>query len=175
MDLLAEDRLIRPESRVDLLSNQLVLVASAMHARPVDLSDAWDLSDALGPGRLAMAMVDAVPAGIYGQAALNEFGLWDSIAPKVAQTDNVRAALALVASGAAPLGVVYHSDAHANPRVQIVAEFPAGSHPPIVYPAALVAGGPAPAPAAQFLSYLTSPPARDLFRSAGFIPLPEPR
>lgn len=175
MDLLEADGLIVPDSRVDLLSNRLVLVASAMSARPVDLSDRWDVTDALGPRRLAMALVDAVPAGIYGQAALSHFGLWETLAPRVAQTDNVRAALALVAAGAAPLGIVYYSDARADPRVQIVAEFPARSHPPIVYPAALVTNGPSPAAAAQFLSYLSSPPAQDLFAREGFAPLPETR
>lgn len=174
MDLLEADGLIRPESRVDLLSNRLVLVASAMSARTVDLSDPWDVSDALGSGRLAMALVDAVPAGIYGAEALRNLGLWETLSPRVAQSDNVRAALALVAAGAAPLGLVYYSDAHVEPRVRIVAEIPTDSHPPIVYPAAVLAGSAAPDAAAQFLSYLTSPPARDFFRDTGFDPLPRP-
>lgn len=174
MDLLEAEGLIRTDSRVDLLSNRLVLVASAMSARTVDLSDQWDVTDALGSGRLAMALVDAVPAGIYGAAALRNLGLWDTLAPRVAQSDNVRAALALVAAGAAPLGVVYYSDAHAEPRVRIVAEIPTDSHPPIVYPAAVLTGSSAPAAATQFLDYLTSPPAQELFRDEGFAPLPQP-
>ncbi|MEM8958956.1 MAG: molybdate ABC transporter substrate-binding protein [Pseudomonadota bacterium] len=174
MDLVEADGLIRPESRVDLLSNRLVLVASAMSARRVDLSDPWDVNDALGSGRLAMALVDAVPAGIYGAEALRSLGLWEGIASRVAQSDNVRAALALVAAGAAPLGLVYYSDAFAEPRVRIVAEIPTDSHPPIVYPAAILTESAAPDAATQFLSYLTSPPARDLFRNAGFEPLPRP-
>lgn len=171
MDVLEKEGLVLPGSRVDLIANRLVLIAPAGSARAVDLTDRWDVDAALGPGRLAMALVDAVPAGIYGQAALRHFGLWEALAPRVAQSDNVRAALALVASGAAPLGIVYASDAEAEPRVRVVAEFPAESHPAIVYPAAVLAQGPAPDAAVQFLGYLQSPPARDHFRSQGFLPV----
>jgi molybdate transport system substrate-binding protein len=125
-----------------------------------------DLVQRLGAGRLAMALVEAVPAGIYGKTALEKLGLWDSVAPRVAQTDNVRAALALVAVGAAPLGVVYASDAQAEPRVHVVAIFPETSHPPILYPAAAVAGRDTDAVRA-FLDHLQSGAAQDALRAHG--------
>jgi molybdate transport system substrate-binding protein len=114
-----------------------------------------------------MALVDAVPAGIYGRAALESLGLWAAVAPQVAQTDNVRAALALVATGEAPLGIVYASDAAAEENVTVVGTFPAGSHPPIVYPAALIAGRDN-AAAAAFLDHLRGPEARAAFERQGF-------
>jgi molybdate transport system substrate-binding protein len=133
---------------------------------PVALAEGSDLPQRLGEGRLAMALVDAVPAGIYGREALVALGLWDRIAPRVAQTDNVRAALALVATGEAPMGIVYATDAAAEPRVAVLGRFPEGSHGPIVYPAALVAGHGAAAPG--FLDFLGSATARALFEAQGF-------
>lgn len=167
-ELEAAGRLV-PGTRADLLGNALVLVAAGEDAAPVDLLDPTALPDRLGTGRLALALVDAVPAGIYGRAALSSLGLWDAVAPRVAQTDNVRAALALVATGAAPFGVVYLSDAVAEPRVQIVARFPEDSHPPIVYPVALVAGHDGPG-ARALLDHLTTPAARAIFEAQGFTP-----
>ena len=159
MDAVA-DRLV-PGSRVDLLTNRLVLVG------PVD-APAADLADALGgDGRVAMAFVDAVPAGIYGQAALEHLGLWDAVRPRVVEADSVRAALALVAVGAAPLGIVYATDAEAERQVAIVALIPEDSHPPILYPAAAIAGGDEDG-AADFLAFLGGDRARALFRAAGF-------
>lgn len=166
MDLLEAEGLIAAESRRDLLGNRLALVARAP-ARPLDPAD---LPQALGQGRLAMALVEAVPAGIYGRAALEALGLWEELAPRVAQADNVRAALALVATGAAPFGIVYATDAAAEPRVSAVATFPEGSHPPIVYPAALVAG--ADPAAAAFLDWLAGPEAGAVFADLGFAPPP---
>ena len=167
MDRLEGAGLIAAGTRIDLLGNRLVLVASGRDARPVDLGPGTDLAGRLGDGRMAMALVDAVPAGIYGKAALSTLGLWESVAPKVAQTDNVRAALALVASGAAPFGVVYATDAAAEDDVTRVATFPADSHPPIVYPAAAVAGGDT-ARADAFLRFLRGPSARAAFEARGF-------
>jgi molybdate transport system substrate-binding protein len=126
--------------------------------------------DRLGDGRLAMALVDSVPAGQYGRAALEHLGLWTAVAPKVAQADNVRAALALVALGEAPLGIVYATDAMAEPRVAVVATFPPDSHLPIVYPGALtVAAVPA---AGGFLDALAGPVGQAAFAAAGFTPPP---
>lgn len=159
MDALEADGLLLPGSRTDLLGNSLVLIAHDNTA-PMEITA---LPDALGEAHLAMALVDAVPAGIYGKAALNSLGLWDSLAPHVAQTDNVRAALALVALGEAPFGITYATDAMADPRVTVVASFPADSHPPITYPlAALTEAG------LPFAAYLRSPEARTVFEAQGF-------
>lgn len=169
MDALEAAGRLAPGTRSDLLGNSLVLIAADTEAPVIDLSDPGDLPQRLGNGRLAMALVDAVPAGIYGQAALASLGLWEAVAPQVAQTDNVRAVLALVASGAAPFGVVYRSDALAEPRVRVVADFPENSHPPIVFPLAIVDGRDRAGPRA-LLAYLTSPAARAVFEAQGFSP-----
>lgn len=167
MDTLdAEGRLVAGTRR-DLLGNRLVLVAGGGQAAPLDLADPDTLADRLGSGHLAMALVDAVPAGIYAKAALDSLGLWAGVTSRVVQTDNVRAALALVATGAAPLGVVYASDAVAEPRVTVVATFPETSHPKIVYPVAILAGHDGPGPRA-LLDHLSSPAARALFEAQGF-------
>jgi len=166
MDVLQAGDLIDPDSRRDLLGNSLVLVAHGP-ADAMDLSADLDLAGLLGPGRLAMALVEAVPAGIYGREALQSLGLWDQVAPLVAQTDNVRAALALVALGEAPLGIVYATDAMAEPAVTIVGTFPPDSHPPITYPVARVYG-PADTGAEDFLTFLHGPQARLLFEAEGF-------
>lgn len=168
MDHLAAKGLIRNDSRVDLLGNALVLIGPAGDA-PMTLSD---LPARLGNGPLAMALIDAVPAGIYGKEALMSLGLWAAIQDRVAQTDNVRAALALVALGEAPLGITYHSDALAEPRVAVLATFPADSHPPITYPAALTSDSTSPQ-AGAFLAYLQSPEASAILGHAGFVPLTE--
>ncbi|MFY0312598.1 molybdate ABC transporter substrate-binding protein [Leisingera sp. D0M16] len=166
MDVLQQEGLVDPASRLDLLANRLVLIAHGNDSAPLDLAAA-DLGGLLGEGRLAMALTDAVPAGIYGKAALTALGHWTAVAPKVAQTANVRAALALVASGEAPMGVVYATDAGAGSNVSVIAVFPEGSHPPIVYPAAAVAGGNS-EEAKAFLEYMRSPEAREIFLRHGF-------
>ena len=139
MDALAEGGLIRPESRRDILGNRLILVAADKAAAPVEIVAGFDLAGMIGDGKLAMAMVDSVPAGQYGKQALTYLGVWDAVLPKVAQSDNVRAALRLVASGEAAYGIVYASDAVAEARVAVVGTFPDDSHQPIIYPAAVVA------------------------------------
>ena len=168
VDTLEASGDVRPETRTPLLSNRLVLVAHGA-AAPVDLTPPLDLVPLLGDGRLAMALVDAVPAGIYGKAALTSLGAWESVAPRIAQADNVRAALALVAVGAAPYGIVYATDAAAEPRVQVVATFPPDSHPPISYVGAAVTRGDA-ALAEAFLAYLRGTAARAAFARQGFLP-----
>ncbi|MFY0635857.1 MAG: molybdate ABC transporter substrate-binding protein [Vannielia sp.] len=142
--------------RVDLLSNSMVLVSRADDLRT-------GLDQLKGAERVAMALVDAVPAGIYGKAALESLGLWEAVAPRVVQADNVRAALALVALGEAPLGIVYATDALAEPGVAVVAGFPAGSHPPILYPAAALSEAGAP-----LLEFLQTPDAAEIFARHGF-------
>ncbi len=159
-------------ARQNLLSNQLVLVG-APDAAPLTLTPQLDLISRLQGGRLAMALVQAVPAGIYGHQALTSLGLWDQVAPHVAQTDNVRAALRLVSTGATPMGIVYRTDALADPNVAILATFPANSHSPITYPAALLTQ--ASPEAGAFWSWLTSDAALHIFLDHGFLPAGTPQ
>ncbi len=165
MDSLEAQGHIVATSRRDLLSNRLVLVGPPRQ-KPSELAPAL----ARDTGRVAMALIDAVPAGIYGKAALSNLGLWSLVEPRVAQTDNVRAALALVATGATPLGIVYATDALAEPQVSIIATFPEDSHPPIRYPAAMVTGR-VTDPARDFLAYLFGPEAQAVFSRHGFLPV----
>jgi molybdate transport system substrate-binding protein len=167
MDELENEHLIEPVTRFDLLGNAIVLIAHDPAAKPVEITPDLDLAGMIGDRHLAMALVDAVPAGIYGKAALQSLGLWESIAPHVAQTDNVRAALALVSSGEAPLGIVYATDAAADDAVTVIGTFPTDSHPPIIYLAAAIAGRDNPA-TAEFLTYLRTPAARAAFELQGF-------
>ncbi|MCO6386850.1 molybdate ABC transporter substrate-binding protein [Aliihoeflea sp. 40Bstr573] len=167
MAYLSERALIDTQSERRLLGNRIVLVAPADATTELSIAPGFDLAGALGDGRLAMANVDAVPAGRYGKAALETLGVWDSVADKVAQAENVRAALQLVALGEAPLGIVYQTDATAEPDVRVVGTFPEDSHDPIVYPAALTTGG-ANTDAAAFLDYLQGGAARAIFEEQGF-------
>ncbi len=167
MDALEASGDLREGTRRDILGNTLVLIAHGHEAAPVILDADLDLAGMLGDERLAMALVDAVPAGIYGRTALATLGLWESVAPRVAQTDNVRAALALVARNEAPLGIVYASDAVAEDAVSVIGTFPADSHAPITYPAAITAESDS-AAAESFLDFLTSGPARAIWLAHGF-------
>ncbi|PTQ75230.1 molybdate ABC transporter substrate-binding protein [Celeribacter persicus] len=167
MDTLEQEGLLEPGTRFDLLNNSIVLIAAG-DADPVEITPDLDLAALLGEGRLAMALVDAVPAGIYGKASLETLGLWDDVEAQVAQADNVRAALALVATGEAPYGIVYATDAAAEEGVTVVGTFLADSHPPIVYPAADLANRDVPAEA-EFLDYLKGDEARAAFERQGFV------
>ncbi|MFW8596101.1 molybdate ABC transporter substrate-binding protein [Cribrihabitans neustonicus] len=172
MDHLQGRGLIEAAAREDLLTNRLVLIAHGKDAPPVDLAQGPELESLLQGGRLAMALAEAVPAGIYGKAALEALGQWETAAAKTAQAANVRAALALVASGEAPYGIVYATDAAASDAVSIVYSFPPESHPPIRYPVAPVTGrntGDVP----NFLTYLRGPRARRIFEDHGFGVLPK--
>ena len=173
MDWLQARDLLAPATRRDLLGNTLVLVAPASSdARPFALHAQRDLRPLLGPqGRLSLAMTDSVPAGKYAKAAFEALGQWPALAPHVAESDSVRAALALVARGEAPLGVVYASDAHAEPRVRVLATFPPGSHPPIVYPVARLRASRQPQQADAFLQWLEGGTAAAIFRGHGLAPL----
>ncbi|GHG28905.1 molybdate ABC transporter substrate-binding protein [Paracoccus aerius] len=166
MDELEASGDIRPDTRRDLLGNSLVLIAHGA-ARPVTVDKTLDLPAMLDGGKLSMAMVDSVPAGIYGKAALIQLGLWDKVAPMVAQSDNVRTALAFVARNEAPLGIVYATDAAAQENVTVIGTFPAGSHDPIIYPAAITAQSDSDQ-AEAFLDYLSSAPAQAIWRDFGF-------
>lgn len=172
MDTLETDGLVEAGTRFDLLNNAMVLIAAGTDAVPVDIGPDLDLAGLLGDGRLAMALVDAVPAGIYGKAALQHLGLWSRVETQVAQADNVRAALAFVATGEAPYGIVYATDAVAEDDVTVVGTFPADTHPPIVYPAADLAHRDFPAETA-FLDYLRGSEARTAFERQGFVVVAE--
>lgn len=167
MDYLAERDLVKKDTIVRLLGNRLVLVAPSGSDAQVDLVPGVDLSTLLGDGRLAMGQVDSVPAGKYGKEALTSLGIWDKVSDHLAQADNVRAALALVASGEAPLGIVYETDANADKAVRVVGTFPEDSHAPIVYPAAVTAEAKGP-DAAAFLEFLRGDTAAKLFANQGF-------
>ena len=127
MDHVEARKLVVPGTRVDLVGNALVLVAPADSAVSVSIGPSFALAKALGAGRLAMANPDSVPAGKYGRRALESLGVWSSVERQVARADNVRAALALVSRGEAPLGIVYRTDALADPGVRIVGTFPAST------------------------------------------------
>ena len=167
MDYLAQKNLINNASRQTLLGNTLVLVAPKDSVVVLTIGKDFPLLEALGPdGKLAMASVDSVPAGKYGKAALTSLGVWDAVSPRVAQAENVRAALALVARGEAPLGIVYGTDAKSEPAVKVVGVFPEESHPKIQYPVALLTS--AKPEARKFLDFLVSPEAKPVFEAQGF-------
>lgn len=170
MDYAAARKLIVADSRTNLLGNRLVLIAPASSTTSVRIAPNFPLDALLGNDRLATADPDSVPAGKYGKAALESLGVWSKVSKKLARTENVRAALALVSRGEAPFGIVYRSDALADKKVRVVGEFPPSSHPPIVYPAALTAAGRSPI-RARFLSYLKSGAARPIWEMHGFAPL----
>ncbi|MDF1600706.1 molybdate ABC transporter substrate-binding protein [Mesorhizobium sp. YIM 152430] len=167
MAYLAERDLVDAASERRFLGNRIVLVAPADSTVDLSIGPGFDLAAALGDGRLAMANVDAVPAGRYGKAALESLGVWDDVAGKVAQAENVRAALQFVTLGEAPFGIVYRTDATAEPGVRVVGTFPEDSHDPIIYPAALTADSANP-DAAAFLDYLQGDIARAIFAEQGF-------
>lgn len=167
MDYAASRNLIDGKSRVNLLANLLVLVAPKASSVQVALHTGIDFAAILGTGRLAMGNVDAVPAGKYGKAALQNLRAWDGVKDKVAQAENVRAALLLVSRGEAPLGIVYRTDAVSDPGVKIVAIFPPEVHPPIVYPVALTREATS-ADAVELLAFMRSAKARPLFEQQGF-------
>ena len=169
MDDVAHQAAIVPATRSDLLGNALVLIAPAASHASVDLvHGAAPLLAALGgQGKLVIALPDSVPAGIYGKQALTQLGMWNALAPRMAMTRDVRAALNLVVLRQAPLGVVYRSDAVSEPRVKVLATFPPASHKPIVYPIAIVAGHDN-ATSRRLLAGLKSASARSAFRRWGF-------
>lgn len=169
MDYLAQRRLIVASSRRDLLTNRLALIAPADSKLALKIGRGMPIAAALGAGRLAVAGPE-VPAGKYAKAALTALGVWPSVSGKLAQAENVRLALQYVARGESPLGIVYDTDAVVERRVRIVGLFPAGTHPPIVYPAAIVASSRNP-DAAKFMAFMRSPRAAAVFKKYGFVVL----
>lgn len=161
-----ESRKLLKGPRVNLLANALVLVAPAAAVPKLRIAPGFALAAALGDGRLAMADPQSVPAGKYGRAALESLGAWVQVQAKLAPTENVRAALALVARAEAPLGIVYRTDARAEPRVAVVDTFPESSHPAIVYPMGVLRD--APAAADDLAAFLAAPGTRAIWRRHGF-------
>jgi molybdate transport system substrate-binding protein len=170
MDYLDRRHLLVPGTRSNLLRNELVLIAPSNSSATLRIAPGFALATALRDEKLAMANPDSVPAGKYGKRALESLGVWKSLEKQVVRTDNVRAALALVARGEAAFGIVYKTDALAERSVRIVDTFPEETHAPIVYPAALVALGKSPV-AKEFLDFLRSGAARPLWEKYGFAPL----
>lgn len=170
MDYLATQQRIVPASRRDLLANTLVMVAAPGSGIDSVRFAPDALDRALGSGRLAVALIDSVPAGIYARQSLENLGLWNTARDRLAPARDVRAALALVTRGETPLGIVYGSDAVSAPETRVVARFPASSHTPIVYPAAIINGHDS-TEARALLQALASPAAAATFRHYGFKPL----
>ncbi len=169
MDYLEARGLVQAGTRRNLLGNSLVLIVPAASAASLAIAPGMPLAQALGDGRLALADPRYVPAGKYARAALEKLGVWGSISTKLAAAENVRAALAFVARGEAPLGIVYETDARAEAKVRILARFDPALHPPVVYPMALMQA--APAPAREFAAHLSGDRARHVFEKHGFRPL----
>jgi molybdate transport system substrate-binding protein len=167
MDYVAQRKLIKPGTRANLLRNRLVLIGPADGKVQVELKPGFPLAKLLGDGKLSMADPDSVPAGKYGKAALEKLGVWKSVERMVARGDNVRTALNFVARGEAPLGIVYQTDAYAEKKVRVVAQFPEDTHPAIIYPMALIASS-RHAAAPVFVDYLKSREARAIFEKYGF-------
>lgn len=174
MDYVAERKLIKPDTRVNLLGNKLVLIAPANSKLDhVTIAQGFDLAKLAGDGRIAVADVKAVPAGLYAKAALEKLGAWTAAEPKLAQAENVRATLAFVARGEVPVGLVYETDAKVEPKVKIVGTFPDGSYPPVTYPVAATAISKKPN-LDRYLSFLRSSAAKAIFEKYGFSFLAKP-
>jgi molybdate transport system substrate-binding protein len=173
MDYGAQKKLIKDDSRVNLLGNALVLIAPKdSKIDHVTIAPGFDLATLAGDGRIATGDVKAVPVGIYAQTALEKLGVWAAVEPKMAMTANVRAALVLVARGEAPLGIVYSTDAKVEPGVKVVGVFPESSHDPIIYPVAATVN--AKPDAAPYLAFLRSAAAKAVFETYGFTVLAKP-
>jgi molybdate transport system substrate-binding protein len=173
VDYGERNRLLRADTRVNLLSNRLVLIApNTSSIGSLTLAPGLDLAGLAGQGRIVTGDVRSVPAGKYAKAALEKLGMWPAVEKKLAMTENVRVALTLVARGEAPLGIVYETDAKVAPGVRVLGVFPSDTHPAIIYPAALTAS--AKPEAAQYLAFLRSPAAKAIFESYGFSFLPQP-
>jgi molybdate transport system substrate-binding protein len=167
MNYLSERKLVKEDTKLNFLGNRIVLVAAKNAARPVEIKQGFDLAGLLKGGKLAMGETSSVPAGKYGKAALERLGVWTSVEKSVAGVESVRAALALVSRGEAPYGIVYQTDAAADSGVAIVGTFPEDTHPPIIYPLAILSESKSP-DAAAYLDYLKSAKAAPFFEREGF-------
>jgi molybdate transport system substrate-binding protein len=168
MDYVGERKLIKPDTRVNLLGNKLVLIAPAdSKIANVNITQGFDIAKLAGAGRIAVADVNAVPAGRYAKAALEKLGAWAAAEPKLAQAENVRATLAFVARDETPIGIVYETDAKVEPKVKVVGAFPDSSYPPVTYPVAATAAM-AKQSVSQYLDFLRTPAAKAIFEKYGF-------
>jgi molybdate transport system substrate-binding protein len=166
MDYLEQRGLIDRSTRRDLLGNRLALIAPADSTVNLEIKPNFPLAAALGGGRLATGDPDNVPAGRYARSALTSLGVWNDVADRLVRAEDVRTALAFVARGEAPLGIVYATDARIEKRVRLVGLFPESSHPRITYPmASTKAGG---ADAARFAAFLRNDASRAVFERYGF-------
>ncbi len=172
MDYLDQAGLIRPETRHNLLGNVLVLIEPADSGTDLAIAPGFDLAGATGDGKIAVCTIAACPGGMYAKQALESLGIWAKVEPKLAQADNIRNALNLVSRGEAKFGIVYATDAKADPKVKVAGVFPESTHSPIIYPAALVATSKNP-DAARFLGFLSSPAADKIWIGQGFAILPK--
>jgi molybdate transport system substrate-binding protein len=168
MDYAAEHKLIKPDTRVNLLGNRLVLIAGIdSKLDKVAIGKGFDIAKLAGGGRIAVADVKAVPAGTYAKAALESLGAWAAAEGKLAMAENVRATLAFVARGETEIGIVYETDAKIEPKVKIVGVFPDESYPPVTYPMAATAATANPA-VARYLNFLRTGAAKAVFERYGF-------
>jgi molybdate transport system substrate-binding protein len=167
VDYLDKAKLLKPGTRRDLLSNQLVLIAPADATETLKIKMHFDLAGATGDGKIAVCTIDSCPGGIYAKQALQTLGVWEAVEPKLAQADNIRSALALVARGEAKFGIVYATDAKAEPLVKVIDVFPSQTHPPIIYPVAVIADSKNP-DAEAFLAFMTSQAAAKILVDQGF-------
>lgn len=168
MDYLANRQLIVSDTRKDLLGNDLVLIVPANKPQHVTIGPGFNLLGLLGPnGRIATGDPEHVPVGIYAEQALKRLNLWDVASPRLARSEDVRAALLLVERGEAPVGIVYATDAAASSAVMIAGTFPEGSHDPVTYPFAVVKSGDTPE-ARALMTFLSGPEARAVFAKRGF-------
>lgn len=167
MDYLDKAKLLRPGTRRNILGNELVLVQPADASVALKIAPGFDLAGAAGDGKVAVCTIASCPAGIYAKQALTSLGVWDKVSPKLAQADNVRGALNLVARGEAHFGIVYATDARAEPKVKVVDTFPSSSHSPIVYPVAVLASSKN-SEAESFVAFLSSQVATKILVDQGF-------
>jgi molybdate transport system substrate-binding protein len=167
MDYLEKAKLIRPGTRRNLLGNSLVLIAPADATTELKIGPGFDLAGAVGEGKLAVCTIASCPGGVYARESLENLGVFSALEPKLAQADNIRGALALVARGEAPFGIVYLTDAKAEPKVKVVDTFPDATHSPIIYPVAIVADSKN-KDAVRLTAYLTSQAATKILLAQGF-------
>jgi molybdate transport system substrate-binding protein len=167
MDYLDKAKLIQPGTRRNLLGNALVLIESADSSADLEIAPDFDLAGATGDSKVAVCAISSCPGGMYAKQALESLGVFAKVEPKLAQADNIRTALTLVSRGEAKFGIVYATDAKADPKVKVMGTFPESTHSPIVYPAALVATSKNPN-AASFLQYMSSQKASDILTEQGF-------
>jgi molybdate transport system substrate-binding protein len=172
MDYLEKAKLIQSKTRHNLLGNVLVLIEPADANAKLTIAPDFDLAGATGDGKIAVCTIASCPGGIYAKQALEALGIWAKVEPKLAQADNIRNALTLVSRGEAKFGIVYATDAKADPKVKVMGTFPEATHSPIIYPVALVETSKNP-DAALFAAYLSSKAAKKIWGEQGFKFLPK--